>query len=83
MLNDVQAYVPLAGVAAAVAVWLRQYWFQQKLTNEIVNRLRCDNESLRIENRRLTRENTILRSRADAVDLALLEALEDEEYEDE
>lgn len=79
MINDVQQYVPLAGVAAAVAIWLRQYWFQQRLTNEIVERLRKDNEALRKENLRLNRENTVLRSRADAVDLQLLEQLHTEE----
>lgn len=73
--ENVQQYVPLAGVAAAVTIWLRQYWFQQRLTNEIVDKLRSDNDALRKENLRLNRENTVLRSRADEVDLQLLEEL--------
>lgn len=73
--EEVQQFVPIAGVAAAVTIWLRQYWFQQRLTNEIVDKLRSDNDALRNENLRLSRENTVLRSRADEVDLKLLEAL--------
>ena len=78
MIDDIQQYVPVAGVAAAVTIWLRQYWFQQRLTNEIVQKLRDDNERLRELNEKLTRENTVLRAHADAVDLELLAALEEE-----
>ena len=78
MLDDVQQYVPLAGVAAAVTIWLRQYWFQQRLTNEIVEKLREDNAELRRLNDKLNRENTVLRAHADEVDLGLLAALEEE-----
>lgn len=74
-MNELQSYVPLAGVATAVAIWLRQYWFQQRLTNEIVAQLRLDNERLRTENTHLQRENTVLRAHADEVDLEMLEAL--------
>ena len=81
-MNEFQQYVPVAGVAAAVVIWLRQYWFQQRLTNEIVAQLRQDNESLRDENKRLLRENTVLRSHADEVDLELLERLEEVERDD-
>ena len=81
MFEQAQQYVPLAGVAAAVAIWLRQYWFQQRLTNEIVQRLREDNEELRARNTRLEKENTVLRSRADDEDLKLLAAIEAVEEE--
>ena len=82
MLDEAQSYVPLAGVAAAVAIWLRQYWFQQRLTNEIVEQLRSDNKGLRKEVERLQRENTVLRAHADEVDLELLEALREVEAEE-
>ena len=76
MIDDVQSYVPLAGFAAAVVIWLRQYWLQQKLTNEQLERLRLDNEVLRKENRRVTRENTILRTHAPAAALKMLDNIE-------
>jgi len=78
MIDDIQQYVPVAGVAAAVTIWLRQYWFQTRLTNEIVQKLREDNEDLRKLNEKLVRENTVLRAHADVVDLELLAALEEE-----
>jgi hypothetical protein len=77
-MPDVEQYLPAAGAITAVAIWLRQYWFQQRLTNDNLQRLRLDNEALRKENRRLNRENTVLRSRVDEVDLELLAALEHE-----
>jgi len=73
IMDELQQYVPLAGVAAAVGIWLRQYWFQQRLTNEIVETLRRDNRTLRLSEQRLQRENAFLRSNADKVVISLLD----------
>ena len=60
-----------------MTIWLRQYWFQTRLTNEIVQKLREDNAELRRQIVKLVRENTVLRSHADAVDLELLADLDE------
>lgn len=82
-MGEIEQYVPIAGFVAAVTIWLRQYWFQTRLTQEIVERLRSDNKSLRKENRRLVRENTVLRSRADEVVLGWLDAIPVEEDDED
>lgn len=76
-MDEIQQFVPIAGVGAAIAIWLRQYWFQQRLTNDIIVQLRKDNEVLRIYNDKLSRQNIILRSNATEVALDLISNLEE------
>lgn len=75
----VQDGLPIGGVVLALTIWLRQYWLQQRLTGDIVKDLREELSSLKKENAKLSRENTLLRARADQDDIKLLEALAAEE----